>query len=165
MPMAQIGPRTAIWITENGYPSSPAPRSESSQAAAVSATVQALCQHGAYFGVTDYRYFNVRDNNSTGAGLFSADGLLRDDNTRKPAYAALRGLIARCSRPLVATGRAAAAQANAGSRASHRRSTARRTGRLAATGGVRLTAVAGAVLLLLAGGIRSRPARPTTATR
>jgi hypothetical protein len=44
-------------------------------------------------GVTDYRWFNLRDNNSDGADLFSAVGLLRDDYSRKPAFDAYRRAI------------------------------------------------------------------------
>jgi hypothetical protein len=43
--------------------------------------------------VTDYRWFNLRDNNSDGADLFSAVGLLRDDYTAKPSLAAYRRAI------------------------------------------------------------------------
>ena len=96
MPMAGIGDRTAIWITENGYASAPLPKSEAGQVAALRATVRALCAYGGGFGVTDYRYFNLRDNNSLGAGLFSADGLVRDDYSRKPAFEAFRGLVREC---------------------------------------------------------------------
>jgi hypothetical protein len=96
MPMAGIGNRTAIWITENGYASAPLPKSATGQAAALTATVRALCTYGGAFGVTDYRYFNLRDNNSLGAGLFSADGLVRDDYSRKPAFEAFRNLVREC---------------------------------------------------------------------
>ena len=43
--------------------------------------------------MTDYRWFNLRDNNSDGADLFSAVGLLRDDYSRKPAFASYRRAI------------------------------------------------------------------------
>ena len=45
-------------------------------------------------GVSDYRYFNLRDNDSDGDDLFDAVGLLRDDYSRKPAFGVLRGAIA-----------------------------------------------------------------------
>ncbi len=45
-------------------------------------------------GVTDYRYFNLRDNNSAGPDLFDAVGLLRDDYSRKPAFGVFRHAIA-----------------------------------------------------------------------
>lgn len=94
MPMARLDKRTSIWLTENGYPSAPAPRSEDGQVAALRETVDALCRYRGTFGVTDYRYFNLRDNASTGAGVFAADGLLADDYRRKPAFAAYRDLVA-----------------------------------------------------------------------
>ena len=49
--------------------------------------------------VTDYRYFNLRDNNSTGTDLFAAVGLLRDDHSPKPAFAILRSAIAATGGP------------------------------------------------------------------
>jgi hypothetical protein len=47
----------------------------------------------ATLGVSDYRYFNLRDNNSDGADLFDAVGLLRGDYSEKPAFATYRSLI------------------------------------------------------------------------
>ena len=44
-------------------------------------------------GVTDYRWFNLRDNNSGGSDLFSAVGLLQDDYSQEPAFAAYRRAI------------------------------------------------------------------------
>nr|MBA2347215.1 hypothetical protein [Solirubrobacterales bacterium] len=47
----------------------------------------------------DYRYFNLRDNRSTGTDLFDAVGLLFDDYRPKAAYAALRSGIERYGAP------------------------------------------------------------------
>ena len=47
----------------------------------------------ATLGVSDYRYFNLRDNVSGGAGLFDSIGLLRDDYSEKPAFATFREAI------------------------------------------------------------------------
>ena len=44
-------------------------------------------------GVTDYRYFNLRDNRPDGTDLFDNVGLLRPDYSRKPAFDLFRGLI------------------------------------------------------------------------
>ena len=44
-------------------------------------------------GVSDYRYFNLRDNISGGTGLFDSIGLLRDDYSRKPAFATFRRAV------------------------------------------------------------------------
>lgn len=133
MPMAHLTGSTQIWVTENGYASAPAPRSPASQQDALSETVRAVCDHSTTFGVTDYRYFNLRDNNSSGGGLFSADGLLRDDSTPKPSFATYRSLVASCG---------AAAVGTAGSRASTGRPTSSAPGALSGAGA---TSTAGAL--------------------
>ena len=47
------------------------------------------------YGVTDYRWFNLRDNLSATAAFGETSGLLTDTYRRKPAFAAYRRLIAR----------------------------------------------------------------------
>jgi hypothetical protein len=150
MPMAQIGEQTSIWVTENGYASAPLPKSEAGQVAALTATVRALCRYGGAFGVTDYRYFNLRDNSSTGAGLFSADGLLRDDYTRKPAFAAYRALVRECGITQPVRRNAPSAVQPAPGRGSA-------VGRLPATGGS--SPLVPWLLLALAWAARRRPGR------
>jgi hypothetical protein len=98
MPMAGIGARTPIWITENGVPTGVL--SEAQQAAALQQLVTAAHAYSGTFNITDYRWFNLRDS-STGSPsnlvgvTFSSDGLLRADYSAKPAFAAYRALIAR----------------------------------------------------------------------
>jgi hypothetical protein len=101
MPMAQIGSGVPIWITENGVPTG-ASTGEAQQASALTQLVEAAQAYAGTFNVTDYRWFNLRDSNSSTAGslpgaaaTFATDGLLRSDYTPKPAYGAYRGLIAR----------------------------------------------------------------------
>jgi hypothetical protein len=100
MPEAGLGAATPIWVTENGVPTG-ATTSESAQAAAVTQLVDAVHDYSGSFGVTDYRWFNLRDSNSSGAGslpgvatTFATDGLLRDDYAAKPSYAAYRAAVA-----------------------------------------------------------------------
>ncbi len=93
MPEAGIGGRTAIWVTENGY-RTPAGQGEAAQASDLSSTVRAIHDVSGTLGVTDYRYFNLRDNNSHGPDLFDAVGLLFDDYRQKQAFGAFRGAIA-----------------------------------------------------------------------
>jgi hypothetical protein len=82
-----------LWVTENGYATNLG-RTEESQEASLRETVEALHRWSGTLGVTDYRWFNLRDNRSTGTDLFDAVGLLRDDYTEKPAYAAFAELLA-----------------------------------------------------------------------
>jgi hypothetical protein len=93
LPLAGIGSTTPLWVTENGYPSNgPA---DMTQVAALRGMVDAVEAYGGTYNVTDYRWFNLRDNNSNGSGLFDKDGLLRDHDSRKPSFAAYRSLIKR----------------------------------------------------------------------
>jgi hypothetical protein len=97
MPAAGIGVRTPIWITEDGVPTGRL--SEAQQAAALSELVTAARTYSGTFGITDYRWFNLRDSASSGqetliGATFASDGLLRDDYTAKPSFAAYRRLIA-----------------------------------------------------------------------
>ncbi|MEA2214281.1 MAG: hypothetical protein QOF83_4229 [Solirubrobacteraceae bacterium] len=99
-PRAAIAPGVPIWITENGVPTG-AGTSEAAQAGALGPLVAAARDYSGTFDVSDYRWFNLRDANSTGTGSlpgvaasFATDGLLRDDYTPKPAYSAYRAAIA-----------------------------------------------------------------------
>ena len=89
MPMAQLGESVALWVTENGYATNLG-RDEASQAESLRSTLHDVHAWSGELGVSDYRYFNLRDNDSDGTDLFSAVGLLRDDHTRKPAFAVMR---------------------------------------------------------------------------
>jgi len=108
MPMAGIGSRTPIWITENGVATGTS-ESYAAQASALTQLVQAVRDYSGTFGVTDYRWFNLRDSGSAPTGslpvlaaTFTNDGLLTDTYVRKPAFAAYRSLIARWGRRLPA---------------------------------------------------------------
>jgi len=93
LPKAGLGPEVDLWVSENGYATNLG-RSEASQAADLASTLTALEDYSGTLGISDYRYFNLRDNNSAGTDLFDAVGLLRDDYAEKPAFDVLRGAIA-----------------------------------------------------------------------
>ncbi|MGA9856346.1 MAG: hypothetical protein WBQ18_00715 [Solirubrobacteraceae bacterium] len=69
--------------------------------------VNAVRDYSGTFNVTDYRWLNLRDSNSSepagslpgAATTFATDGLLRDDYSAKPAFAAYRALIAADGQP------------------------------------------------------------------
>jgi hypothetical protein len=99
MPMARIGADVPIWITENGVPTG-ADVSDTQQAEDLTQLVDAAQAYSGNFNVTDYRWFNLRDAGSSVAGslpgaaaTFATDGLLRDDYSAKPAFAAFRNVI------------------------------------------------------------------------
>jgi hypothetical protein len=91
-PKAGLGRDVDVWVSENGYATNLG-RDAASQAASLRATVEAVHRWSGELGISDYRYFNLRDNDSDGADLFAAVGLLRDDYARKPAFAVLRSLV------------------------------------------------------------------------
>jgi hypothetical protein len=99
MPMAGLGATTPIWITENGIPTG-LTLSEPQQASDLRALVGAARAYSGTFGVTDYRWFNLRDSSEDGlaslpgvATTFATDGLLRADYAPKPSFAAYRAEI------------------------------------------------------------------------
>jgi hypothetical protein len=98
LPKAGLGREVDLWISENGYASNLG-RTEARQDADLRSTVAAVHAYSGELGVTDYRWFNLRDNDSDGLDLFSAVGLLRDEYTRKPAFATYRRLVERLGAP------------------------------------------------------------------
>ena len=58
------------------------------------AAVGAVESASATYGVTDYRWFDLRDADSAG-GFESQYGLTRDDYSPKPAFFAFRDLVSR----------------------------------------------------------------------
>jgi hypothetical protein len=92
MPQAGLGRKVDLWITENGYATNLG-RTEADQDVALDSTLDAVHRYSGTLGVTDYRWFNLRDNDSAGTDLFSAVGLLRDDYSEKPAFGTYRSWI------------------------------------------------------------------------
>ncbi|HEX8123344.1 MAG TPA: hypothetical protein VF549_18975 [Solirubrobacteraceae bacterium] len=93
MPKGKLGPEVSTWISENGYATNLG-RSEESQVADLRSTLDVVSKWSGELGISDYRYFNLRDNDSDGSDLFAAVGLLRDDYSRKPAFATFGGAVA-----------------------------------------------------------------------
>ena len=110
LPEARIGRSTPLWITENGVPTG-ANESDAAQASALSQLVSAVRAYSGTFHVTDYRWFNLRDANSSASGslpgesaTFSTDGLMSDTYVAKPSFSTYRKLIARYGRRSKPTG-------------------------------------------------------------
>jgi hypothetical protein len=94
MPKAGLGRRIDVWVSENGYATNLG-RSPQSQRADLRSTLGAVHAYSGELGISDYRWFNLRDNDSTGPDLFDAVGVLDDSYGRKPAFALLKGGIRR----------------------------------------------------------------------
>ena len=82
-----------VHVEENGYPTSPPSRSYEQQAEAAEAMIRAVHDFRGTYNVTDYRWFNLRDANSSDPNFQQQYGLLRDDYTPKPAFPLYSRLI------------------------------------------------------------------------
>ncbi len=85
----------AIVFTESGYPTDANTRTAERQRTAMEAVVGALLDHRRTYGVRGYRWFDLRDADSSVPGFESQYGLMRDDYTPKPAFALYRDLVDR----------------------------------------------------------------------
>ena len=97
MPLAGFGRSTPLRIEETGYPTGPG-RTEAAQVRATREFVRAAVDYRGTYGISDFRWFGLRDNNSRGPNFQSFFGLLRDDYSPKPAYGLYRRLVARHGR-------------------------------------------------------------------
>ena len=81
-----------IHLEENGWPTNQL-RSEARQAEALETMIRATHDFRGTYNVSDYRWFNLRDGDSTSPNFQVRYGLLRDDYTRKPAFGRYRRLL------------------------------------------------------------------------
>jgi hypothetical protein len=94
MPLAGISKKVPMHVSENGYPTG-AGRSEDEQVAKLRALVRAVNDYRRNYNVSDYRWFSLRDTDTASPNFQLHYGLLRDDYSPKPAFAAYRELVAR----------------------------------------------------------------------
>ena len=95
MPLGGLGAGTPIWITETGYDTTPGRVTFAAQRTALEQIVGTVHRAAGTYGVTDLRWFNLRDNLSSETGFGEESGLLTSAYRRKPAFAAYRALIVR----------------------------------------------------------------------
>lgn len=88
-----IGRDVPIKVEENGWPTAPPLRSYAEQEARLERMVRAVNDFRGTFGVSDYRWFNLRDGDTDSPLLFQHFGLLESDGDRKPAFGAYRRLV------------------------------------------------------------------------
>ena len=96
MPIAGLGAGTTVQIAENGFPTGPG-RSEQLQAQVLGAMVRGVREISATYGVSDFRWFDLRDSSTRDPSIESQYGITRDDYSPKPAFATYRDLIDRSS--------------------------------------------------------------------
>jgi hypothetical protein len=97
MPMAGLKAKVPIHVEENGWPTGPG-RTEREQVIAMRQMVGAVNDLRGADHVTDYRWFDLRDHNTSSPNFQQHYGLLRDDYSRKRAFGTYRRLVRRLSR-------------------------------------------------------------------
>lgn len=94
MPKAGFTRATPLRIEEIGYATGPG-RSERDQVTATREFALETHRYRGTYNISDFRFFGLRDNNSSGPSFQQYFGLLRDDYTEKPAFDVYRRAIAR----------------------------------------------------------------------
>jgi hypothetical protein len=93
MPFAGIHRTVPLRITETGYPTG-AGRTDAMQLTVMTAAVNAVYRVRGKYNIDGYRWFDLRDADSSSPSFESQYGLMRDDYSPKPAFGAYRALIA-----------------------------------------------------------------------
>jgi hypothetical protein len=93
MPLGGVPASVALHVSECGYPTGLG-RTEAMQVTSMTATMSAVSAARANYNVTDYRWFDLRDADSASTSFESHYGLMYDDYTPKPGFAAFRSLVA-----------------------------------------------------------------------
>ncbi len=93
---AGIPASVPIHVEENGWPTDDPARTEAEQQATLQAMVQATCTYRGNYNITDYRWFDLRDANSSSPDFQEHYGLTTDDYTPKPAFGTYAQLVQQC---------------------------------------------------------------------
>jgi hypothetical protein len=96
MPLGGIPASVPIHVSESGYPTGPG-RTNAMQASVLQAAVQAVVDYSGQYNVSDYRWFDLRDANSSSTSFESQYGLMTDTYAPKPAFALYQQLVATLS--------------------------------------------------------------------
>jgi hypothetical protein len=97
LPIPGIGPAVPIHVEENGWPTGPG-RTDQQQLAALQEMTGAVDDFRGTYNVSDYRWFDLRDHNSSSLNFQHHYGLLLDNYTPKPAFAAYGQIVRARSR-------------------------------------------------------------------
>jgi hypothetical protein len=93
MRLAGIPSSVPIHITESGYPTGPG-RSDRDQAAALRAVVRTVYAYRTRDNISDYCWFDLRDDDSDVSNFQAQYGLMTDTYAPKPAFDVYRSLVA-----------------------------------------------------------------------
>jgi hypothetical protein len=94
MPLAGIPRTVPIHVSESGYPTGPG-RGTEQQSTVLKAGVRAVSDYRASYNVTDFRWFDLRDANSSSASFEDQYGLTSDTYVAKPAFSVYHMLVSR----------------------------------------------------------------------
>jgi hypothetical protein len=97
LPLAGIPRSVSLELSEIGYPTGPG-RTYAMQATVLKATASAVYRARGTYNVTGYRWFDLRDADSSSSSFESQYGLMRDDYTPKSAFGVYRALVAKFSK-------------------------------------------------------------------
>jgi hypothetical protein len=90
---AGIPDTVPIHVEENGWPTY-GTRREDMQAEVADRMIRAVHDFRGTYNVSDYRWFNLRDGDTSDPAMGQHYGLMRDDYTEKPAFAVVAKLFA-----------------------------------------------------------------------
>ena len=96
LPLAGIPHTVPLRVSETGYPTGPG-RSDAMQVTVMKAAADAVYHARGTYNITGFRWFDLRDADSSSSSFERQYGLMRDDYTPKPAFGAYRSLVASLS--------------------------------------------------------------------
>jgi len=99
-PVAGIPTSVPLHVEENGFPTSEPTRTYARQAQIAESMIRTFHDYSGNYNLHDYRWFNLRDADSTSPNFQQQYGIMRDDYAPKPAF----DVYARLVRELTQTG-------------------------------------------------------------
>jgi hypothetical protein len=93
MAYARIPPSVPIYIEETGWPTAEPLRPQSTQLTALRQLTAAAQDYAGTYNVTDFRWFNLRDADSSSPNFQQHFGLMTSTYARKPAFCAYRAVV------------------------------------------------------------------------
>jgi hypothetical protein len=92
-PVAGITNAVPLHVEENGFPTSEPSRTYARQAQIAENMIRTFHDYSGNYNLHDYRWFNLRDGDSTSSNFQQQYGIMRDDYTPKPAFDVYSGLV------------------------------------------------------------------------
>jgi hypothetical protein len=92
-PVAGITKAVPLHVEENGFPTSEPGRTYARQAQIADNMIRTFHDYSGNYNLRDYRWFNLRDSDSTSSNFQQQYGIMRDDYTPKPAFDVYAGLV------------------------------------------------------------------------